>query len=138
MPKSFDLALSKRLCNKRQIMRKTSSRHFPECFVQLFFSHFEPTALHNAKFWATTHLFSAVADPPNTRRESLTALRKLPTQFLSNPPSTGTFKLGTGKITMTARDVTGNRAIFSTFWGHVLTKLHSEPGEKGKIHWRKL
>ena len=26
----------------------------------------------------------------------------------------------------------GNRAIFSTFWGDFLTKLHSKPGEKGK------
>ena len=41
---------------------------------------------------------------------------------------------------MTATDLTGfyafvssqNRAIFSTFWGHFLTKLHSQPGEKGK------
>ena len=33
----------------------------------------------------------------------------------------------------------GNRAIFSTFWGDFLTKLHSKPGEKGKkIHWRKF
>ena len=43
---------------------------------------------------------------------------------------------------MTARDVTGfsagNRAIFSTFWGHFLTKLHSKPGEKGKIPLEKI
>ena len=40
----------------------------------------------------------------------------------------------------------GNRAIFSTFWGDFLTKLHSKPGEKGnrstgenaeKIQWRR-
>ena len=47
---------------------------------------------------------------------------------------------------MTARDVTGfyafsppplrrNQAIFSAFWGDFLTKLYSNPGEKGKIHW---
>ena len=28
-----------------------------------------------------------------------------------------------------------NRAIFSTFWGHLLAKLHSQ---LGKIHWRKF
>ena len=31
-----------------------------------------------------------------------------------------------------------NRAICSTFWGGFLTKLHSKPGEKGKVHWRKF
>ena len=48
------------------------------------------------------------------------------------------------KETMTARrdkialfSPPGNRAIFSTFWGHFLTKLHRKPGEKEKIHWRK-
>ena len=32
----------------------------------------------------------------------------------------------------------GNRAIFSTFWGHFLTKLHSQPGEKGKPPLEKI
>ena len=56
--------------------------------------------------------------------------------------------LGTEKA-MTARDVTwfypssppGDRGIFSTFgaiWGDFLTKLHREPGERGKIHWRQF
>ena len=50
--------------------------------------------------------------------------------------------IGTEK-TMTATDGTlfsplGNRAIFSTFWGHFLTKLHSEPGEKGKSPLEKI
>ena len=26
----------------------------------------------------------------------------------------------------------GNRAIFSTFWGHFLTESHRNPGEKAK------
>ena len=52
--------------------------------------------------------------------------------------------------TMTATDVTGFDAIFSTgffatfsrFWGARLTKLHREPGEKAKnpvesLQWRR-
>ena len=46
--------------------------------------------------------------------------------------------------TMTATDVTGLDAIFSTgffatfsrFWGARLTKLHINTGEKAKIQWR--
>ena len=56
--------------------------------MQLFFSRFEPKALHNAKFWAPTHLFSEVADPTNTRRKFLTALRKKVSDlvFVKAPP----------------------------------------------------
>ena len=32
----------------------------------------------------------------------------------------------------------GNRAIFSTFWGHFLTKSHIKPGEKGKDPMEKI
>ena len=60
-----------------RLCTKTSLRHFPECVVQLFFSHFEPKTLHNAKYWAPMSLASEVADPPNTRRKFPTALRKL-------------------------------------------------------------
>ena len=56
----------------------------------VFLAEFEPKKpLHNAKFGAANHLFSEVADPPNTRRKFLTALRKLLTQFLSNPHPQG-------------------------------------------------
>ena len=63
-----------------------------------------------------------------------------------NCPPTVVVRDRKNQWSMTARDVTGfydffsvwNRAIFSTFWGHFLTKLRSRPGEKGKnIHWRK-
>ena len=70
-----------------KICINTSSRRFPECVVQLFFSHFAPKALHNAQFWAPTNLFSEVAEPTNTKRKFLTALRKLLTQvFVERPP----------------------------------------------------
>ena len=61
-------------------------------------------------------------------------------------PQKHTQKTRPDKKTTTARDVTGfyaifsarKSAIFSTFRGDFLAKLHRKPGEKGKIHWREF
>ena len=62
--KLFRIASDLGVCDSNRIAHRgciarfgpLSSRHFPECVVQLFFSHFEPRTLHNAKFWAPTTL----------------------------------------------------------------------------------
>ena len=95
------LALFKSLCAKRQIMHKNKFA----TLSGMFFSHFEPITLHNAKFLAPANLFAEVADPTNTRRKFIMALRKLLTYFLLNPLHrdfkkmlSQAEKLGTGEI----------------------------------------
>ena len=65
-------------------------------------------------------------------------------RFCRSPVGSSQTRLFQTEKTMTATDVTGFDAIFSTgffatfsrFWGARLTKLHREPGEKAKIQWR--